>query len=86
MFEWFKRRNLNLIGTSKWLINWTDTGCQDKGIWMYYQSESGRRKFESSVIPWVYKDETRLPGYSEALAWSRGGALPKNFVSVKDML
>lgn len=89
MFEWFKRRKLNLIGTSKWQINWTDTGCQEKGVWLYYQSESGRREIESSAIPWVYKGmggETRLPGYPEALTWLRGGTLPKSFVGVKETL
>lgn len=89
LLEWLRRRNLKLIGTSKWQINWTDTGGLDSGIWMYYQSKSGRRKIEASNIPWVYKGmggETRLPGYSEAIAWSRGGALPKNFVGVKGVL
>lgn len=87
MFGWLKRRKLRLIGTSKWRINWSDA-APDEGIWLYYESLSGRRKVETSYIPWVYKGmggATRLPGHGPALAWSQGGSLPSTFTSVKEM-
>ncbi|QXL90488.1 hypothetical protein [Salmonella phage NINP13076] len=83
MFGWWKRRKLKLIGTSGWRINWTDTGEKDIGRWIFYESESGRRRFESSHIPWLLSKESNLPGYSGCKVWSKGGPLPSGFEPVK---
>ncbi|AFU63792.1 hypothetical protein [Salmonella phage SSE121] len=89
MFGWFKRRKLKMIGTSDWVIRWIDEGTNEKGMWLYYQSESGKREFKSSYIPWVYKGmggEKRLPGYNDCLKWVNGGTLPVSFQPLKEIV
>lgn len=83
MFGWWKRRKLKLIGTSTWMVNWTDTGERDRGQWLFYESESGRRHFESTHVPWLLSKENRLPGYAGCKAWASGGRLPDTFTPVK---
>lgn len=87
MFGWFKKKkekdNFELVGTSDWQINWKDTGTNTQGMYLLYESKTGKRKFESSLIPWVYKGEggiKRLPGYNYLLRWSLGGELPPGFM------
>lgn len=82
MFRWWKRRRLKLIGTSTWTVNWTDTGERDRGQWLFYESESGRRHFESTHVPSLLSKHS-LPGYAGCKAWSRGALLPDTFTPVK---
>lgn len=64
-----------MVGTLKWTINWTDIGCEDTGIWLLYETESGQRSFEISNKACL-TNTAEHPGYGDVLAWSKGGDWP----------
>lgn len=79
MIDWlkglFKEDRNVLVGTLKWTIHWTDMGCDDRGIWLLYETDSGKRSFDiSNKATMTGKKEH--PGYGDVLAWSQGGDWP----------
>lgn len=84
MLGWWKRRKMKLIGTSSWTVNWTDTGERDRGKWLFYESESGRRHFESTHVPSLLS-RSSLPGYAGCKAWASGAPRPESFEPIKEI-
>lgn len=89
IFRWFagptKSKRLVLVASGNWTINWSDA-APDKGVWLLYESESGRRDFETNYVPWVYKHTggiKRLPGHGPLSLWESGGPLPEFCTRIK---
>lgn len=89
IFRWFtgptKSKRLVLMASGNWVVNWTDAS-PDKGVWLLYESESGRRGFETTSVPWPYKYNggvSCLPGYGQMALWKAGGPLPEFCTRIK---
>lgn len=72
-----------LIATLSWTVNWTDIGTKDKGMWMLFETKSGKRSFSTTYCPSLMR-RGELPGYSKCVAWVNGGKLPEFAEVVRD--
>lgn len=85
LIDLVKSHRLVLVGSGDWTIRWTDAP-PSKGVWLLYESGSGRREFESSRVPEIYRrrgGESKLPGHGQVVLWSAGGPFPAFCTRIK---